>query len=194
MGKRLLTTPGETLGNAKLVTSTTAGEMRRVANRLVGVSIPSVVLCANGEYSLNLPEFACAYPLVIYIYPGGDASPESRGDTALLDAVQHRAFRDHQSELEARGYRAIGVSSQGAQAQRRAMLEGRLAHRLLSDPQLQLAERLQLPTFTDEGVRRYRRLTLVVHDGYIVKVFFPVSSAGRSAAQAVAWMTIQGIS
>jgi peroxiredoxin len=194
VGKGLLTAPGETLGNATLVTSTTAGEMRRVADRLVGVPIPSVVLCANGEYPLNLHQFSCGYPLVIYVYPGGEAELERCGDTALFDAAQHRAFRDCQSDLEARGYRTIGVSSQGAHAQRRAVLEGRLAHRLLSDPRLQLAGRLQLPTFTDEGVRRYRRLTLVVHDGHIVKVFFPVSSAGRSAAQAIAWMTIQGIS
>jgi peroxiredoxin len=192
--KRLLITPGETLGNATLVTSTTADEMRRVTNRLVGAPIPPAVLCANGEYPLNLHQLSCGYPLVIYVYPGSEASPESGDDTALMDAAQHRTFRDHQSDLEARGYRTIGVSSQAAHAQKRAMLEGRLTHELLSDPRLQLAERLQLPTFTDEGVWRYRRLTLIVHDGHIVKVFFPVSSAGRSAAQAIAWMTIQGIS
>ncbi|HEY4811463.1 MAG TPA: redoxin family protein [Solirubrobacteraceae bacterium] len=179
--------------NATLVTST-PGEMRRVAAQLVGVPIPLVVLCANGVYPLNLHEFSCGYPLVIYVYPGSEASPEGGGDTALMDAVQHRAFRERQSDLEARGYRTIGVSSQAAHAQRRAMLKGRLNHRLLSDPRLELAELLQLPTFTDERVRLYRRLTLIVHDGHIVKVFFPVGSAGRSAAQAVAWMTLQGIS
>ena len=86
------------------------------------------------------------------------------------------------------------MSSQGARAQKRETIEDRLTQRLLSDPRLQLAERLQLPTFTDARVRRYRRLTLVVHDGYIVKAFFPVSNAARSVAQVIAWMTIQGIS
>jgi hypothetical protein len=83
---------------------------------------------------------------------------------------------------------AAEMRRQGPMAQKRAMIKERLNHRLLSDP------RLQLPTFTDKGLRRYRRLALVVHDGCIVKVFCPMSSAARSAAQAIAWMTIQGIS
>jgi peroxiredoxin len=203
MGRRLLAAPGEARGGAISIVGTQGAEMRQVAARLVGVPIPSVVLTAAGEYALNLRQFACAYPLVIYLYPGWantsemscrGKSRESCGDTALMDAMQHRAFRDHQSDLEARGYRAIGVSSQSVEAQRRAMIDGRLTQRLLSDPGLGLAEQLQLPTFTEEGVRWYRRLTLVVHDGRVVKVFFPVSSAARSAAQVIAWMTIQGIS
>jgi peroxiredoxin len=169
-------------------------QLRRLADRLTGGLIPSVVLSASGESALNLRQLACGYPLVIYVYPGCSNSPEDGGDTGLMDAVQHRAFRDHQPDLEARGYRAIGVSSQGIAAQRRATIQDRLTHRLLSDPRLELAERLQLPTFTDAGLLRYRRLTLVVEDGRIVKVFFPVSSAARSAAQVVAWMAIQGIS
>jgi peroxiredoxin len=193
MGKRLLTVSGETSGNATLVTSMSAAEMRRVADRLVGVLVPSVILCANGEYSLNVRQLACEYPLVIYLHPGSDDSSESGGDTALMDAAQHRVFRAHQAELEARGYRTIGVSTQRAQAQIRTMIEERLTHRLLSDPPLQLAEQLQLPTFTDEGVRRYCRLTQIVHEERIVKVFFPVTSPARSADQVTAWMTIQGI-
>lgn len=164
-----------------------------MAERLVGVTLPSVVLGVNGEDSLNLRQLACGHPLVIYLYPGNEGAPVGSEDAGLMDAVQHRAFRDHQPDLEARGYRTVGVSSEGTKAQTRAMLEGRLTHRLLSDPRLQLAERLQLPTVTDGEVGRYRRLTLVVHNGYIVKVFFPVGSAARSAAQVIAWMTIQGI-
>jgi peroxiredoxin len=164
-----------------------------MVDRLVGVLIPSVALSAGEEHPLNVRQFACGFPLVIYLYPGRCTSPESGENTALMDAAQHRAFRDHQTDMEARGYRAIGIASQSVREQRRAVVDGRLTHRLLSDPTLQLAERLELPTFMADGTRWYRRLTMVVENERIMKVFFPVNSAARSAAQVIAWMTIQGV-
>jgi len=50
-----------------------------------------------------------------------------------------------------------------------------------------------VPTFTVDAVCCYRRLTLVATRGRIGKVFFPVSSPARSAAQVIAWMKIRGI-
>jgi hypothetical protein len=35
---------------------------------------------------------------------------------------------------------------------------------------------------------------LVASGGLIEKAFFPVTNASRSAAQVIAWMTVQGIS
>jgi peroxiredoxin len=113
---------------------------------------------------------------------------------ALVDGIQHRAFRDRQPELEARGYRVIGISSQPEQAQWRAVAGNRLTQRLLSDPKLTLAHELKLPTFPLDGTRWYRRLILVASQGRIEKAFFPVSNVARSADQVIAWMTIQGIS
>jgi peroxiredoxin len=165
-----------------------------VAERLVGMNIPSLTLDGSGELALDLSQYSRGFPLIVYVYVGSGWSPEDGDDTPLRDAQQHRAFRDHRVDLEARGYRAIGISSQNVKAQSRATLEHRLSHQLLSDPALQLAERLQLPTFADQGNLWYRRLTLVVRDGRIVKVFFPVTCAARSAAQVIAWMTLQGIS
>lgn len=48
-----------------------------------------------------------------------------------------------------------------------------------------------LPTFGVDGASWYCRLTLVVNDGAIAQVFYPVMSAVRSPAQAVAWMRRQ---
>jgi peroxiredoxin len=174
--------------------TTAAALTRGVADRLTGASIPAVYLDSSGGQQLNLHQFACGFHLVIYLYAGCNRSPEDGENTALMDAIQHRAFRDHQPDLEARGYRALGISSQPVKTQNRARIDNRLAHSLFSDPRLQLDEKLGLPTFPAEGRAGYRRLTLVTHGAYIVKVFFPVSSAARSAAQAIAWMTIQGIS
>jgi peroxiredoxin len=156
--------------------------------------MPPVQVDSAGEQRLNLCQFAVGYPLVIYLYPGCDWSPEDGPETPLMDAMQHRAFRDHQPDLETRGYCALGISSEPVKTQNRARIENCVAHGLFSDPTLQLAERLGLPTFPSHGRSWYRRLTLVTHERVIVKAFFPVSSAARSAAQVIAWMKIQGIS
>jgi peroxiredoxin len=172
----------------------TSSRSARLAERLVGVAIPSLVLSSRGEFPLNLRDFASAFRLLIYLYPGTSSSPQDGQDTARMDAIQHRAFRDRQPELEARGYHTIGISSQSEQAQQRAVAEYRLTQRLLSDPQLTLAREMELPTFPLGGARWYRRLILLASDGRIEKAFFPVSNPAGSADQVIAWMTIQGIS
>jgi peroxiredoxin len=163
----------------------------RLAERFVGLAIPSVVLSSRDEFPVHLCDFASGYRLVIYVYPGTSSSPRDGQDMALMDAVQHRAFRDRQPELEARGYRTIGISSQSENAQRRAVAEYRLTHRLLSDPRLTLARELKLPTFPLGGARWYRRLILLASEGSVEKAFFPVSNPARSAEQVIAWITIQ---
>jgi peroxiredoxin len=174
-------------------TDTRSREARRLADRLLGLQIPSLVLSGYPGSAVDLRELAQAFPLVIYLYPGGGWSAQDGEDTPLLDAVQHRAFRRHQRDLEARGYQLIGVSSQSQTAQREAALANGVAHALLGDPELRLGRGLGLPAFTLDGGFWYHRLTLVVGSGRIQKAFFPVSSAARSPAQVIAWMTIQGI-
>ncbi len=166
---------------------------RCLADRLIGLSIPPVVLSGFRDARLDLGKFAAVCPLVIYMYPGSSSSPADGEQTPLLDAAQHRAFCTHQRDLEARGYSVLGISSQHKDAQKRSVLAGRLTQRLLSDPQLQLAQELTLPTFEHDGKSWYQRLTLVTREGRIEKAFSPVASAVRSAAQVVAWMRVQGI-
>jgi peroxiredoxin len=161
---------------------------------LVGREIPSVVLSCSGALSLDLGQFAQGFPLVVYTYPAISPVRENAEDTRPTDAAQHLAFRDHQPDLEARGYRLIGISNQSPKLRAAEILESGLSHILLSDPQLRLAQELDVPTITVDGIRRYRRMTLIVSRGLIEKAFFPVVSPARNAAQVVAWMTLHGIS
>jgi peroxiredoxin len=164
---------------------------RHDAERLVGQEIPPVVLSGGWERSLDMCQLACQHPIVIYFYPGCSSSPEHGEEMALMDAAQHQAFRDHQTDLEARRYTAIGISSQSKEAQRQAALANRVTHTLLCDPRLEFARELALPTFTRHGTCWYQRLMLVVTSGRIKKTFFPVPNAPRSAAQVVAWLMMQ---
>jgi peroxiredoxin len=164
----------------------------RLAEALVGLELPPIVLEGYEDGELRLREYSVALPVVLYLYPGSPSSPEE-DPVESMDGAQHRAFRDHRPDLEARGYRAIGISSESLSVQRLSGLRNRLPHRLLSDPRLELAQELGLPTFAVAGRSWYERLTLVASGGRIEKAFFPVASAARSAAQVIAWMTMHGV-
>jgi peroxiredoxin len=170
-----------------------ANGARNVADRLAGVAIPPVVLESFQEEPIDLRELAQQRPLVLYLYPGSNHSPADGEQTPLIDYAQHCAFHDHRAALAARSYQAVGVSSQSVKAQLRSVLAGQLAPRLFSDPGLHLARELELPTFEVDEARWYQRLTLIAKDGRLEKAFFPVASAGRSAAQVITWMQVQGI-
>jgi peroxiredoxin len=64
-----------------------------------------------------------------------------------------------------------------------------LPYPILSDPRLELAKALRLPTFEIAGMRLYRRLTLIARQGRVVKVFYPVFPPDRNAAEVVAWLS-----
>jgi peroxiredoxin len=167
-------------------------ESGRLADRLGGLPIPRVVLSCFQGYPVNLKQYANGFPLVIYFYPGSSSSPEDGHDCPMMDAAQHRAFRDHQPDFVAHEYRAIGISSQSEQAQHKSAADDHISHLLLTDPTLQLAQELELPTFTADHKRWYQRLTLVASGGSVDKAFYPVPSAARSAAQVIAWLRLHG--
>jgi len=132
---------------------------------------------------------------VLYIYPlngrpgvdlpdGWDAIPGARGCTP-----ESCGFRDHHAELVAAGAGAVfGLSSQSTEYQ--AELAARLAlpFAILSDPALEVAETLRLPTFTVDGQRLYKRMTLIVADGRIEHAFYPVFPPDQHAAEVLGWL------
>ena len=64
-----------------------------------------------------------------------------------------------------------------------------LPYPVLSDADLELTTALRLPTFrAADGPRLIRRLTLVVRDGTIEHVFYPVFPPDRSAEPVLDWL------
>jgi peroxiredoxin len=49
-----------------------------------------------------------------------------------------------------------------------------------------------LPTFEAGGMVLLKRLTLVLRDGVVERVFYPVFPPDRSAADVVAWLSGEG--
>lgn len=163
------------------------------ADHLLGGELPPLSFPATTGGSLDLRELA-AGTLVLYLYPGTgrpgvdppagwDEIPGARGCTP-----QSCAFRDRESEFDALGARVAGLSAQTAGYQREAAERLHLPFPLLADPELRLAAALDLPTFTVEHLRLYKRLTLVARAGSVVEVFYPVFPPDRNPEQVLTWL------
>ena len=163
------------------------------ADHLTGKRLPSVALRSTAGNVVDLS--ALAGTTVAYCFPmmgrpdsempqGWDEIPGARGCTP-----QSCAFRDHHAELRALGARVYGISAQEVAFQKKIAERLHLPFELLSDEDLILAEALSLPTFEIEGLRLLRRLTLIVVDGQIQKVFYPVFPPDRNAEEVVKWLS-----
>ena len=59
---------------------------------------------------------------------------------------------------------------------------------MLSDERFEWIEALSLPTFELAGTRFVKRITLVVRDGEIEKVFYPVFPPDGNAEMVAGWL------
>jgi peroxiredoxin len=132
--------------------------------------------------------------VVIYVYPmtgrpgvplpdGWDGIPGARGCTP-----QSCSFRDHHSELKALNASVFGLSTQTTEYQREARDRLHLPFELLGDTGLRLKQLLRLPTFVVADVEMYKRLTIIVENGWIRKVFYPVFPPDQNANDVLAWL------
>jgi peroxiredoxin len=163
------------------------------ARHLLGLPLPELALPATDGSSVNLSR--ARGRTIVYAYPrtgvpgqalpaGWDAIPGARGCTP-----QSCGFRDHFAELKGLGVAQLyGLSTQDGDYQREVAQRLHLPFALLSDARLELQRALDLPTFAVEGMTLLKRLTLVLDDGVIAKVFYPVFPPDRSAADVIAWL------
>jgi len=154
-------------------------------NHLTGMRLPSVALRSTSGRLVDLAGLSGR--VVIYCYPrtgrpdvdppqGWNEIPGARGCTP-----QACAFRDHHQELQELGAQVFGLSAQDTDYQREAVARLHLPFELLSDSELELANRLRLPIFEIGGMRLIKRLTLIARGGQIEKVFYPVFPPDKNA-------------
>jgi peroxiredoxin len=166
------------------------------ADHLPGHQVPGTRLSCTQGGELDLGE-ATRRLAVIYLYPGtgvpGTPPPEGWDDIpgARGCTPQSCAFRDHVLELAAYGASLLGLSAQPLEQQREFARREQIPYPLLSDPELRLADTLQLPTFEADGRRFYRRLTFVARAQRITKVFYPVFPPHQNASQVLSWLAAQ---
>ena len=161
-------------------------------DHLPGMRLPALELPATDGTMIDLSRIPGRS--VVYIYPrtgrpdqrlptGWDEIPGARGCTP-----QSCAYRDLAAAFAVLGARVFGLSTQDTAYQQEAVARLHLPFPLLSDEQLELATALALPTFEVEGMTLIKRLTLVISDGIIETVFYPVFPPDADAANVAAWL------
>jgi peroxiredoxin len=163
------------------------------ARHLADMQIPSCPLRATDGTTIDLASLSGR--VVVYAYPrtgvpgvnnppGWDMIPGARGCTP-----QTCAFRDHFAELKSLGVnRLFGLSAQDPAYQREFATRLQLPFPILSDESLAFARTMRLPTFETGGMTLLKRLTLMINDGKIEHVFYPVFPPDRNASDVVAWL------
>ncbi|MFI0818768.1 redoxin family protein [Streptomyces sp. NPDC021098] len=164
------------------------------AAHLPGTAVPPLELRTTGDTTVRLDALGTGRT-VLYVYPltgrpgtdlpeGWDAIPGARGCTP-----EACGFRDHYQELlDAGAVRVFGLSSQDTDYQSEVVERLRLPFDMLSDPTHSLAQALRLPTFEVSGLTLYKRLTLIIRDGVIERVFYPVFPPNEHADEVLTWL------
>ena len=159
---------------------------------LEGTEMPTIALASTSGATINIGlESGIS---VVYFYPmtgrpdappmvGWNEIPGARGCTP-----QSCSFRDHHAELLELGAKVYGVSSQSSEDQKEAVQRLHLPFELLSDSNFELATALRLPTFSYNSLRLIKRLTLIIKNASIRKVFYPVFPPNENAANVIAWL------
>jgi len=166
------------------------------AAHLKGMTLPPVSLLATDDTSVALS--ALRGRTVVFAYPrtgepgkialveDWDMIPGARGCTP-----QTCAFRDLFAELKAAGAAHVfGLSTQSNEYQAEMASRLHLPFPVLSDEKLALTRALNLPTMDVAGLTLIKRLALIVDDGRIAHVFYPVFPPDRNAGDVLMWLKL----
>ncbi len=164
------------------------------AVHLVGMTIPTLHLHATDDSVVDLSGLKGR--TVVFGYPrtgepgkigltdDWDMIPGARGCTP-----QACSFRDLFSELRAAGAKHVfGLSTQSNAYQSEMAARLHLPFPVLSDEKLELTDALNLPTMDVADLTLIKRLALIVDDGTITHVFYPVFPPDRNAGDVLAWL------
>jgi peroxiredoxin len=164
------------------------------AAHLEGLAIPPVSLVATNDTSVTLA--ALPGRTVVFAYPrtgepgkialvdDWDMIPGARGCTP-----QTCAFRDLFAELKAAGAAHVfGLSTQSNEYQTEMASRLHLPFPVLSDEKLKLTQALDLPTMEVAGLIMLKRMALIIDDGRIGHVFYPVFPPDRNAGNVLTWL------
>ncbi|HEY5572091.1 MAG TPA: peroxiredoxin [Anaerolineales bacterium] len=162
------------------------------ASHLKGLRLPGVPLWSTSGQLVDLAQLSGR--TVLYCYPrtGRPGVEQPAGWSEIPGAVgctpQSCAFRDHYRELQAFGARVFGLSTQDSDYQREAVARLHLPFELLSDNRLEFARAIGLPVFEIDAMTLIKRITLILRDGLVEKVFYPVFPPDKNAEEVITWL------
>ena len=162
------------------------------ADHLPGTPLPPIDLQATDGNRVTLA--ALPGRTIVYAYPwtGRPGEPLLVDDWDLIPGArgctpESCGFRDHHADMLDAGVAAVfGLSTQDTGYQREVAERLALPYPILSDEGLELTRELRLPTFEVAGKTLQRRLSLLIRDGRIERVWYPVFPPDTHAAEVLA--------
>lgn len=143
-----------------------------------GFELPETPLVATDGNSISLARLDGHWVVFVYPWTGkpGLPNPPNWDDVAGAHGSTPEAegFRDAYDGFQNAGFGILGVSGQATTDQQKFAQRLRLPYPLLSDAAGVLRGALRLPTFETGGVTYLKRLTLILNDGKIERVVYPV--------------------
>ena len=162
------------------------------ADHLLEMMIPDITLSSTIG-GIDISKMDTQY-VVLYFFPmmassaenlpiGWNDIPGARGCTP-----QNIAINEHLKDFEKLGARIYGISTQSIGELEELSLQRKFSQPLISDGDLKFKEKLEIPTFCIEDKTMYKRLTLIVRNSKIIKVFYPIFPPDKHVFEILEWL------
>jgi peroxiredoxin len=163
------------------------------SDHLFGMIFPSIIVPSTKGISLDLSKIDTNY-LILYFFPmmanpekdlpsGWNNIPGARGCTP-----QNVTINDHIREFQKYDASIFGISTQSMEELTNLSQIRKFSQPLISDSNLIFQEELCIPTFQVENKIMYKRLTLIVKESKIIKVFYPVFPPDKHIFEILEWL------
>ena len=160
---------------------------------LLNTSIPSLSL-ANQDGNLLKLKRKDTFRIILYCFPmtghpgkslpnGWDNIPGARGCTP-----QTCSFRDHYDDLIKLNALPIGLSTQSVEDLKEMTNRLKIPYDVVSDTNLNFVNLMKLPTFKVDEKVFIKRLTLIIIDSIIKKVFYPIFPPDLHIKDVINWL------
>ena len=162
-------------------------------NHLNGLKIPEISLPNQDGIYLKINR-QDTFRLVLYCYPmtgfpnrplpkNWDNIPGARGCTP-----QNISFRDNYEKLMKNNAIPMGLSTQSVVDIKEMVVRLKIPYDIISDSELIFSKLLNLPTFSIDKQHYIKRLTIIIKDSIINKVFYPVFPSDTHIFEVINWL------
>ena len=162
-------------------------------DHLLNLTIPDISLPTQNGNLLKINRFD-TFKLIIFCYPmtgrpdrplpeNWDFIPGARGCTS-----QNCSIRDNYDNLVKINALPIGVSTQSVFDIKEMTMRLHIPYDIVSDQELIFTSKINLPIFSIKEKKFLKRVTLIVENSIIKKIFYPIFSPNTHIYDVLNWL------
>ena len=162
-------------------------------NTLENTNFPNISLPNQDGNLLNLhrPD---TFRMVLYFYPMTGRPDKPLPDNwnnipgAKVCTIETCLFRDKYDDIIILNAVPIGISTQDIDHNKEMPTRLKIPYDVLSDEKLELSNQLNIPTFSVDSKIFLKRITLIVENKIIKKVFYPINNINKHIEEVLKWL------